>query len=303
MATTSSRITFLGFGEAAQAFAKGLRQESGSLVMRAFDIKTNGPQAQAKRCDYAEYDVIGEATSADACRDAGLIFSLVTAEQAEAAAAEAARVNLDGAMFLDCNSCAPGTKRRAASMISAAGGRYIDVAIMTPVHPRLHRSHCLLAGVEAQAALDATRALGMTTEIAGVDVGAASVRKMVRSVMIKGLEALTLECFLAGRKAGIDADVLASLEATFPGFDWQRRVPYMLERALTHGTRRATEMQEVVKALRELGIAPHMAEATCARQQEAGSLGLDAGDLGALGAHDIPAMTDAILTGLASEET
>ena len=300
MAPAHSKITFIGFGEAAQAFTEGLRQECASHAIRAFDIKTRGPQAEAKRADYSRWNVVGEKTSAEACENADIIFSLVTVDQAENAASQAAKLNLNGCLYLDCNSCAPETKRRSAGKIGAAGGRYVDVAVMTPVHPRLHKSPCLLAGPDARDAHDKTQALGMSTEIAGDQVGTASMHKMVRSVMIKGLEALTLECFLAGRKAGIEADTLESLEASFPGFDWRRRAPYMIERAISHGTRRAAEMQEAALTLRDLGIAPHMAEATVARQSQVGALGLDASEFGD---GNLPDLTAAILTELADRET
>jgi hypothetical protein len=40
-----------------------------------------------------------------------------------------------------------------------------------------------------------------------------------------------------------------------------------------HGTRRAAEMEEVADTLRELGIDPHMANATVQRQRQMGALG------------------------------
>ena len=296
MASSHHKISFIGFGEAAQAFAGGMRKDNRFLEIGAFDVKTNGPNAEAKRADYRNLGVIGADTSTDACSGADMVFSLVTADQAECAASEAAQRNLNGILFLDCNSCAPETKRRSAAKVEEAGGCYVDVAIMTPVHPQLHKSPCLLAGPDAQLALERTRDLGMATEIAGDRIGTASVRKMIRSVMTKGLEALTLECFLAGRKAGVEEDVLASLEISFPGFDWQRRVPYLLERAISHGIRRADEMQEVAQTLRDLEINPNMAEATAARQREAGSLGIDVSEIGA---SDTAALLDAILAKLA----
>ena len=298
MGSTTPKISIIGFGEAAQAFTCGLLQDNASLKISAFDIKTNGSDVEAKRADYDRCGVIGADTMGDACIDAGLIISVVTADQVEAAASEAAKTNLNGAFYFDCNSCAPETKRRAATMIESAGGRYVDVAVMTPVHPRLHKSPCLLAGPHAEAALTTTNELGMVVEIAGNNVGDASVRKMVRSVMIKGLEALTLECFLAARKAGIEEDVLTSLDASFKGFDWRIRAPYMLERMFTHGVRRADEMVEVAKTLRDLGIEPSITEGTIARQREAGSLGLDANSIGA---GDLGALTDAMLAAQINE--
>jgi len=292
VASESPKIAFIGFGEAAQAFTVGLRHQTTSLSIRAFDTQTDGKHADAKSKDYADHAVVGEKSSAAACQNSDLIFSLVTADQSELAAAEAAKSDLGGAFYLDCNSCAPETKRRSAAMIDAAGGRYIDVAVMTPVHPNLHKSPCLFAGPHATEAQEITTRLGMTSQVSGEIVGDASVRKMIRSVMIKGLEALTLECFLAARKAGIEEDILSSLDSSFKSFDWRERAPYMMERAMTHGTRRAAEMQESAKTLRDLGISPTMTDATVLRQQELGALHLDAT---VIGADNVAALGDAIL--------
>lgn len=292
------KIAFLGFGEAAQAFTTGILQANPSIDVKAFDTKTDSRDAENKRADYARCSVTGARTSLAACENTDIIFSLVTADQAKVAAAQLAQEGLKGQLFLDCNSCAPDTKRRSAKLIEAAGGRYVDVAVMTPVHPRLHKSPCLLAGPHADTARDAMASLGMDVQVAGGDVGAASTRKMVRSIMIKGLEALTLECFLAARKAGIEDDITASLEASFPGFDWARRAPYMMERAITHGTRRAAEMEEVVQTLHDLGIAPHATAGTVVRQREVGALGLDAA---AIGADQLGALADAVNAALATK--
>ena len=298
MRANRTEITFIGFGEAGQALAKGLSGEDTALAFTAFDVKTDGPDAAAKRADYALYAIKGAASSQAACAGAQIIFSLVTAEKAEGAATAAATADLNGALFLDCNSCAPETKRRSAERITQAGGRYVDVAIMTPVHPRLHKSPCLLAGPHAVDAQQILANLGMDTQIAGDHVGAASTKKMIRSVMVKGLEALTVECFLAARAAGIEDDILTSLEGSYPGFDWATRAPYMFERVATHGIRRASEMEEVVKTLQDLGVTPHITQGTVQRQREVGALGLDAS---AYKADDLAGLADAITTGLTRE--
>ncbi len=290
-------IAFIGFGEAARAIGKGLQSEDGSLLLRAYDIKTDREMtAPSMRADYAAAGVAGAESAAEAVAGADIVFSTVTADQAGAAAETVAAAKLNGALFLDCNSCAPEVKRASAARIDAAGGRYVDVAVMAPVHPRLHRTPCLLSGDHAQDAGAAMRALGMDVQLAEGPVGAASTRKMVRSIMIKGLEALTVECMLAARKAGIEDDILASLESSFPGFGWAERAPYMLERVMTHGIRRAAEMREVARTVEDLGLAAPMAKATVMLQQEIGELGLDAEEIGAA---DLAALTDAIMAGLA----
>jgi 3-hydroxyisobutyrate dehydrogenase-like beta-hydroxyacid dehydrogenase len=96
---------------------------------------------------------------------------------------------------------------------------------------------------------------------------------MIRSVMVKGLEALTAECFLAADRAGVTEAVAASLNASWPGTDWAVRADYNLDRMMVHGLRRAAEMEEVVKTLDALGTGSEMTRGTAIRQRAIGALG------------------------------
>ena len=160
----------------------------------------------AKRVDYAAAKVLGASTAAEAVEGAEAVFSVVTADQAHEAAIAALPGLAKGAFFFDCDSCAPQTKSRTAQDVEAAGGRYVDVAVMAAVYPRLHRTPLLIRGPHAEAAESALASLGMSATIHDGPVGAASAVKMIRSVMMKGLEALVCECVLAGRKAGRHRD-------------------------------------------------------------------------------------------------
>jgi 3-hydroxyisobutyrate dehydrogenase-like beta-hydroxyacid dehydrogenase len=270
----------IGFGEAGQAFAKGWRAEGVSLIA-AYDIKTlsDDPAVRVgKLDDYEAAGVSGRDSLAAALTGARFVVSAVTADQARTAAEAAAKHMAPGAVYLDCNSCAPSTKQGSALIIEAAGARYVDVAVMAPVHPRLHKTPMLVSGPHAADASAAMAARGMAPRIVEGGVGAASSIKMIRSVMIKGLEALTIECVLSAVTAGVDGEVLASLDASFPGFDWTAKSAYMLERAATHGVRRAAEMREVALTIDDLGLSGHMSRATALRQDEIGQLGVRAYD-------------------------
>ena len=280
--TAADPIAFLGFGEAAQAFLKGWRRKEGfAALVAAFDVKTDSvdPRVrEAKRAEYSSACVEGASSAPAALAGAGLVFSVVTPDQAEAAALAALPGLGQGAFFFDCNSCAPQTKVRIAERVDAAGGRYVDAAVMAPVHPRLHRTPLLISGPHADAAMAALGGLDMAATVHAGPVGSSSAIKMIRSVMIKGLEALACECALAGRRAGVDAVVLASLDETFPGFDWQTRIAYMMERVMTHGVRRAAEMREVALTVDGLGLDGAMSRGAVAWQQRVGELALRAGD-------------------------
>ncbi|MFT4182693.1 MAG: DUF1932 domain-containing protein [Rhizobium sp.] len=278
-----STIALIGFGEAAQAFAAGWKTVENSPIetrVSTFDIKIDNADQRSGLLDScARLDILCGETPREATAGRSAIFSLVTADRALQAAIMAAPHLDASALYLDCNSCSPSTKVAAAKIVEAAGARYVDVAVMAPVHPARHRTPLLLAGGSAAAAGILLTGLGMNARIAGDRVGQASSIKMLRSVMIKGFEALTAECVLAARRAGVEDAVLASLQASDPGIDWRARSSYNLERMMVHGTRRAAEMEEVAVTLRDLGLPDGMASAAVGWQRRIGNLGLDAADL------------------------
>lgn len=265
----NSRIaTFIGFGEAGQAFAR-----PGS---RAYDQATTIPAARPTMlADYDAKGVEGCETAREALDGAIAVLSLVTADQALGVARSYAPLLTSGALWLDMNSVAPGTKREAAAAIEAAGGRYVDVAVMAPVQPARLDVPLLVAGPHAADAATMLREYGFSNmAVAGPNIGDASAIKMIRSVIVKGMEALTAECILAAERAGVADAVLASLDASWKAQGWRERVDYNLDRMLAHGTRRAAEMEEVARTLKELDVEPLMTRGTIERQRALGALGV-----------------------------
>ena len=271
-------VGLIGFGEAAQAFVTGWRDQV-TAAFTAFDIKTDGSQRerQGKLDDYAANEVTGYLTAAEAIAEADVVFSLVTPDQALAAAQGVAGRIRPGTLYFDCNSCAPQTKRIAETVIRDSGGDYLDVAVMAPVQPRLHRTPMLVSGEAVNRGMDVMRYLDMSAKEAPGGVGTASGIKLVRSIMVKGLEALCVECLLAGRHLGVEDTVFETLERTHPEFGWTERAAAMLARVSKHGVRRAAEMREAAAMVEQLGIPGRMARATTTWQQQIGELGLDPG--------------------------
>lgn len=262
------KIAFIGFGEAGQAFARP--------GARAYDRLTDAAATRtAKQADYRAANVLGCETPAEALAGASAVFSLVTADQALPAAQTAAASIASGTLWLDMNSVAPGTKRAAAETIDAADGRYVDVAVMAPVLPARLAVPLLVSGPHAADAVDVLAAHGFSRiEIAGPRVGDASAIKMIRSVMVKGIEALSAECALAAHRAGVSDAVFASLDASWKPQDWSARIDYNLDRMMAHGLRRAAEMEEAAATLEHLGVEPAMTRGTIRRQRAIGNLGM-----------------------------
>ncbi len=263
----SVRVALIGFGEAGSTFARA-GQWNGHA--RAWDLRP------ARRDLMAGYGVAAAGDAAAALADADIVLSLVTADAALPVARDYAALLPAGALWCDMNSVAPDTKRAAAEAITAAGARYIDVAVMSPVDPAALNVPLLIAGDDAAEAQDRLATLGFRkSRIVGTEIGRASAIKMIRSVMVKGLEALTAEMVLGATQAGVLDEVLASLDASEKTVSWAERADYNLDRMLQHGLRRAAEMHESAATLQGLGISPMMTENTVNWQQALGDLGAD----------------------------
>jgi 3-hydroxyisobutyrate dehydrogenase-like beta-hydroxyacid dehydrogenase len=267
----SPRVSFIGFGEAGQAIAAGLR-EDGLECIAAWDILFPQPEGAALKAAGARAGVRLASSAADAVRDADIVVAAVTAASSSDAAQSVAPYLAGNPYYLDINSVSPGRKQATAALLDGKA-RYVDVAVIAAIHPKRHKTPMLLAGPYAQAIAPLLGELGMAATISGDTIGAAAGIKMIRSVMIKGVEALTFECFVAAQRAGVLDEVTASLRNNYPGLDWTAMSEYNIERMASHGARRAAEMEESAATLRELGLDPLMVEATVARHREMGAIG------------------------------
>jgi 3-hydroxyisobutyrate dehydrogenase-like beta-hydroxyacid dehydrogenase len=257
---SAPRVALVGFGEAGETFARsrGWRGET-----RGWDVLPE------RRAAMASAGVETAGTAAEALGDRAFLLSLVTADAALDAARGYAPLLPEGALWCDMNSVAPHTKREAAAAITAAGGRYVDVAVMAPVDKGM-AVPLLVSGPHAIAAQPLLEALGFSDiRVVGDEIGRASAIKMIRSVMVKGLEALSSECAAAADAAGVFDEVTASLDASEKSAPWADKIAYNRERMAKHGARRAAEMEESAKTLQGLGVEPVMTRGTVRLQREA----------------------------------
>jgi len=269
----SERIAFIGFGEAGQTISRGLLGEAKPAI-RAYDILFGQPAGARLEAAARGLGVSLARDHADAVREADLVFLTVTASSSLQAAASCLPGLKKGQLFLDMNSVSPQRKIETAALVAPAGAAYVDVAVMAPAAPYLHKVPCLIGGPGAAALAPRAAALGMKMELVSPEVGQASAIKMFRSIVVKGMEAILVESMTAASEYGVESRVLASLQETFPGIDWEKLAGTMIERVVSHGMRRAAEMREVAETLEGIGLEPIMAAASAARQQWIADLGV-----------------------------
>lgn len=272
------KIAFIGFGEAAQAFVGTLRAYPQARFV-AFDILLGSDGTEARRLQTAAQalGVTLARDAAEAVQGADWVFSAVTAaDSLDAGRSVAGRLEA-GQSFIDINSVSSERKRETAAMVCAGGAAYVDMAVMAPVHPRGHRTAVLLAGPACRDLSGTFSDFGFEFSIVGEEIGAATSIKMLRSLFVKGMEAVTVQTLLAAKAAGRFDEVYASLSASFPQLGWPDYPKYQLERVARHGIRRAAEMRESAATLDELGFPAGraLAAATADFQAQMGKLGLD----------------------------
>ena len=273
-------IRFIGFGEAARAFAESLKAQAPDLSFSCYDILfesegPGGPVAAAARdlgadaCAHPDRDI----------EQAKWIVLAVTADSSLHAAQSVAGALSSGQTVVDINSVSPARKRRTAEIVNAAGAAYVDMAVMAPVKPAGHRTPVLVAGALPEGYEALLRDLDFRFEIVGEEPGQATAVKMVRSVFVKGLEALTAQTLLAATKSGCYDRIMASLSTSYPGLKWPGFAEYQVERMTTHGIRRAAEMRESAATLDELGLQGELVRQIAIAQETLGRVGSPGQDL------------------------
>lgn len=249
----ATRIAIIGFGEAGQAFAASL-SAARPVHITAYDILQDTEGDAALRAAAAELSVDLAETALAAVTGAIMVISAVTAVQSLRAAQSVANALQPGQIFIDINSVSPGRKQETAALIEETGAVYSDMAVMAPVHPRGHKTPVLIAGPDEAVLASFLQGFGFDFDRVGDAPGAATTIKMIRSLFVKGLEALTVQALTAAAQQGVYERIFASLSGSYPGLDWARFPAYQFERMATHGLRRAAEMRESAATFDEFGM-------------------------------------------------
>src|SRR5215470_3348828 len=273
MSLTPRVIALLGFGEAGSAIARGLASEKGwrgpskpgdnaprrvIAIDPALDKDARGTAIgkEARRLDVPISDKYTDALS-----EADLVICAVQGEHALDAATSAAPLLKKGAYFLDLCTVTGKMADEDREAIEKAGGQYIDIAVMGGFFKYGIKAPMLVAGGDAKAAVDWMNATGFDAKYLGPRPGSASSVKMVRSVLMKGLEALGVEALVTAERQGIREEVLACL-ADVDLVDFRDHLASLVQTHVVHARRRWEEMGLVAQTLRETGVEPRMTEVT-----------------------------------------
>lgn len=270
---TSPVVGFVGFGEAAQCFARHLSAQTAGAPLVFCAGRTNRPPYTEGFLDQireAGARALGSLDELLALAD--VVFSAVTVSTAAEVGQSIAAGLRPGTLVVDINASTPSCKCEIAAKVSAAGGSYVDANLMGAVSLYGHEVplYCSGEGVERFHAI--FQPLGFTIESAGARAGAAAAVKMLRSVVTKGIEALVVEALIAASAAGVRTEALRGICQPMDATRFSSFVDMCIRTDVLHAERRAVEMDGVADGIRALGLDPIMTVATASRLRTSAAL-------------------------------
>ncbi|PKL07292.1 MAG: NAD(P)-dependent oxidoreductase [Spirochaetae bacterium HGW-Spirochaetae-9] len=271
---TTLALGFIGFGEAAFHIAKGL-VGAGLTPIRTFDVMAHdakvGPLI-AERASEAKVEL--EPSLCDLMAHCDIILCATSAKYALSIAKDAVKSLRPGSIYADLNSASPGTKKQIGLLIEPTGALFADVAVMELVPPHGHKVPLAVSGSGAKKFQERLSPYGMKISFINEHAGSSSALKMLRSIFMKGLTSLLLETLTAGRKAGVDKEIMDSISGTINGRPLADTATMLITRTAIAAERRIAEMGEVLDTLQEMGLDSSASAATKVKLQALADLDL-----------------------------
>jgi len=242
-------ITVFGLGEAGSLLAA-------DLAGAGADVQGYDPADVPTPTGVTRHQV-----PATAVKGSRLVIAATAATDAQRAIAQAWDEMRRGTIYADLSTAPPGLKMDLADTAASRGLPFADVALMAPVPDKGLATPSLASGPGAESYAGIVGPLGGRVEVIGQGPGDAAARKLLRSVVAKGLAALVIESLEAAEAHG-EAD-----------WAWEHIVELTTSadesflRRLISGTphhvdRRLFEMESARAFLEALGVGPTMTSAT-----------------------------------------
>ncbi|TAM92528.1 NAD(P)-dependent oxidoreductase [bacterium] len=268
------RLGLVGYGEVGSGLGTGLRQE-GLKAIAAYDIGAfEGPYSALIQGRAREAGVTLVRSPQELAKAADYLISAVPGSES-VTAASAYRDHLGSHhVYVDIASATPSVKRRVAEALEPSGATVGDGGIMGSPLQDGHRFLIKASGPAAQAFHDALSPWNMRIDVVSSTLGAGSGIKIVRSVVMKGMEALFVECALASARHGIQDEVFESISAFMDARPFMETVRFLLRTDVIHAERRAEEAGMSADALDDVGLEPVMTRSTARTLQRVADLNL-----------------------------
>lgn len=242
------RIGIIGAGEVGLTYARPWAAAGHEVVL--CDLKPS--TAATAFAEQSGQDI--RASVAELAPDCDVVVSCVFGTVSLVVAEQALEHMAREALYVDMTTADPALIRTAADSAAQRGIGYVDVAILGAIALTHAKTNLLGAGTGIDRALTLFSAID--APLKPVEEGAAgdaAALKILRSVFTKGLEALTIECFMAAEKQGVSEklhDALSDIDqASLRDF-----LGALIRTHVLHAPRRLKEVEEAERQLLAAGM-------------------------------------------------
>ena len=293
MRRRAERFGFIGFGALAEAFAAGLRDGGEGDIAAFARPRAEAAAAEALAGRLLAAGVRSCSSLQEVVAGTEVIIAAVPALAAVEVAAAAASHLAPSALYVDPTPLAPSQKRTLADVIGAAGGEYVDVAVLGTVAVDAHTVPMIAAGPGATRWADTATPFGFRVSVLDGAPGQASLVKLLRSVYMKGRDALILEMLVAARRHGVEDAVLGSIGGPGEQVPFPDLVARVLPSLAVYAERRSAELEVAADLVSGAGLDPLVTQAGASRLRWMADLGVREAFAGER-PHDIDAVLRAI---------
>lgn len=255
------RVGVLGLGEAGSLIAADLARVGDEV--HAYDPSPVPTPEGVER----------HAQPGAAVRGCELVLAVTPGSEARAALEESFEALGSGTVYADLSTGSPGLKEELARVVAGRGPLFADVALMAPLPGRGLTAPALASGSGAAKFADLFNGRGGNVVVVGTRAGEAATRKLLRSVVMKGMSALLIESMEAAERAGKGVWLWDHLVAELTSLDAAMLRRLLLDTA-PHAGRRLDEMKAAGELLVELGVPADMTAATISHLQRLSSEGM-----------------------------
>jgi 3-hydroxyisobutyrate dehydrogenase-like beta-hydroxyacid dehydrogenase len=255
MGNSNPVITVFGLGEAGSLIATDL--VAAGAQVHAYDPKPVATPEGVIRHDNPQdavalsQVVIALTASADACEALNQAFSDIP----------------ETAVYADFSTSSADLKQRLAGHCYLRKLAFVDIALMSVVLGKGLNTPALASGDGAERFVRLFSSLGMPVEVISERAGDAATRKLLRSVMMKGLAAVVIEAMEAAHEAGCSEWLWKNMVEEISKAN-ELLLARLVKGTRTHALRRLHEMQASSELVDSLGIDPIMTRAIVANLQK-----------------------------------
>ncbi len=202
-----------------------------------------------------------------AVRSADVVLGVTGGADAKLALLQSLEAIRSDALYADLSTSSPNLKSELAHFADRRALDFADVALMSMVPGNGMATPSLVSGTGAQRYRELFGEYGGHVDMIDGPAGSASAKKLLRSVMMKGMAAVLLETVRAGAVYDDLEWLWDEMGSELAGADeeWIRR---LITGAKTHARRRLGEMEAAADMLEAAEVAPIMTRAAAASLSE-----------------------------------